>query len=87
MNSEISKVEWQLAEAKNRFSEVYRRAVSEGRQKITKRGGESVFVISASELEQIEGRGPNFIEFLSSAPGLDEIEFPSREGAFRKVDL
>ena len=80
-------MDWQLADVKNRFSEVYRRAVKEGRQKISKRGEEPVFVISASELERIEGKRESFVDFLASAPGLDEIELPSREGKFREVDL
>ena len=80
-------MEWQLANAKNRFSEVYRRAVTEGRQRITKQGEESVFLISESELERIEGKRGGFIDFLMSAPPMDDLEFPSRAGDFRDVDL
>ena len=45
--------------------------MKEGPQKITKRGEEPVFVISASELERIEGKKQSFIDFLLSAPGLE----------------
>jgi|SwirhisoilCB3_FD_contig_31_945502_length_683_multi_4_in_0_out_0_2 prevent-host-death family protein len=79
--------EWQLAEAKNKFSEVYRRAVTEGRQRITKRGEDPVYVISESELESIEGKKPNFIEYLMNSPKIDDLELPSRDWDQRDVEL
>ena len=79
--------DWQLAEAKNKFSEVYRRAVTEGRQRITKRGEEPVYVISESELESIEGKKPNFIEYLMNSPKIDDLELPSRDWDQRDVEF
>jgi antitoxin Phd len=66
---------WKLEEAKARFSEVVRRAQSEGPQRVTVRGRDAVVVISAAELERLLpqiDRHP-FIEFMESlyVEGLD----------------
>ena len=66
---------WKLEDAKARFSELVRRAQSEGPQRVTVRGRDAVVVISAEELEQLlpaERRLP-FVEFMESlhVEGLD----------------
>ena len=64
-----------LEDAKARFSELVRRAQSEGPQRVTVRGRDAVVVISAEELERLlpaEQHLP-FVEFMESlyAEGLD----------------
>jgi prevent-host-death family protein len=49
---------WQLQEAKQRFSEVVRRALADGPQPVTRRGEEVVIVISAKEYARLSGRVP-----------------------------
>ena len=44
---------WQLQEAKSRLSELVEKAVTNGPQVITKRGVESVIVISVAEYQKI----------------------------------
>ena len=44
---------WKLEDAKARFSEVVRRAQSEGPQRVTLRGREAVVVISVDELDRL----------------------------------
>ena len=44
---------WKLEDAKAQFSEVVRRARSEGPQRVTVRGKEAVVVISTEELEEL----------------------------------
>ena len=66
---------WKLEDAKARFSELVRRAQSEGPQRVTVRGRDAVVVISAEELERLlpnEQHLP-FVEFMESlyAEGLD----------------
>ena len=73
---------WKLQEAKARFSEVVRRARSEGPQLVTVRGKDAVVVISADELERLlprEKRLP-FVEFMESlhVEGLDLSREPDR---------
>ena len=44
---------WQLQEAKNRFSEVVRKASEEGPQTVTKHGKDSVVVLSAEDYRNL----------------------------------
>ena len=66
---------WKLEDAKARFSEVVRRAQSEGPQRVTVRGRDAVVVISAEELEQLlpQKRRIPFVQFMESlyVEGLD----------------
>lgn len=56
-------MEWKLAEAKNRFSELVNKALSEGPQVVMRRE-DRVVVISDSEYKTLTGQKPDFIEFL-----------------------
>jgi len=66
---------WKLEDAKARFSEVVRRARSEGPQRVTVRGRDAVVVISAEEFERLlpEKRRLPFVRFMESlyVDGLD----------------
>jgi antitoxin Phd len=66
---------WKLEDAKARFSELVRRAQSEGPQRVTVRGRDAVVVISAEELERLLPKEQHlpFVEFMESlyAEGLD----------------
>jgi antitoxin Phd len=66
---------WKLEDAKARFSEVVRRAQSEGPQRVTVRGKDAVVIISATELELLLPRQKPvpFVEFMESlyVEGLD----------------
>src|SRR3546814_6218638 len=58
---------WKLEDAKARFSEVVRRAQSEGPQRVTVRGREAVVVISVDELDRLLPKNagkPDFVPFL-----------------------
>lgn len=59
---------WKLEEAKARFSEVVRLAQSEGPQRVTVRGRESVAIISIEDLDRLTKREPAkpFVEFMES---------------------
>ena len=66
---------WKLEDAKARFSEVVRRARSEGPQRVTVRGKDAVVIISAEELDQLLPRKKRlpFVPFMESlhVEGLD----------------
>jgi antitoxin Phd len=66
---------WKLEDAKARFSEVVRRARSEGPQRVTVRGKDAVVIISADELDQLlPGKKQlPFVPFMESlhVEGLD----------------
>jgi antitoxin Phd len=67
---------WQVQTAKARFSEVFRRARTEGPQLITRQGKEAVVMISDVQYEQLVGRShqpKNLVQFFRESPlvGID----------------
>jgi prevent-host-death family protein len=61
--------EWKLEDAKNRFSEVVRRAADDNQpQWVTRNGREAVVVVSAEEYRRLATPPQNIIEFLQSSP-------------------
>ena len=77
---------WQLAEAKNRFSEVVRLALQEGPQKVTRRG-DAVIVLSEAEYRRLSGEKPSFLQYLASGPSLEELDLSRDSSPMRDVDL
>ena len=77
---------WQLAEAKNKLSEVVRQALTKGPQRITRRD-EAVMVIAESEYKRLTGQNPSFKEFLlGPVPDLEDLDLsrdPSPEREFK----
>ncbi len=62
---------WQLQVAKARFSEVFRRARSEGPQWITRQGKEAVVMVPAEEFERLVGRTKqprSLVKFFAESP-------------------
>ena len=56
-------MEWRLAEAKNKFSEVVNRALVEGPQRVLRRK-DAVVVIAERDYEKLAGTRPSFKDFL-----------------------
>lgn len=79
-------MEWQVAEAKNRFSEMMSRALSDGPQRVRRRK-ESVVLISEKEYERLTGARPDFRDFLMQPAGLDELDLTRDQSPMRDVDL
>jgi prevent-host-death family protein len=70
---------WRLQDAKARFSEVVRRAHSDGPQHVTVHGRDAVVVVDAAEFERLQGgrTGQALIDALQASPYRDiEIEAP-----------
>jgi len=63
---------WALQDAKAHFSEVVRRANSDGPQVVTYRGVERAVVVSADEFRQLQQPRRSFIDFLLDGPKLDD---------------
>jgi len=78
---------WQLQEAKQRFSELVRRAVVEGPQVVTKHGEETAVVMSIEEYRRLARGRPDFREFLLSAPDLDLLEIDRPGDRARTVEF
>ncbi len=78
---------WALADAKNQFSEVFRRAVSAGPQEITRRG-EKVILLSEKEYLKLKNQQMDFKQFLLKAtPDLSGLDLRRDQSSMRKVDL
>ena len=58
--------EWQLQDAKNRFSELVRRAREEGPQTVTVHGKPAAVVLSADAYAALTKPRPSFTDFLLS---------------------
>lgn len=78
---------WNLAEAKNRLSEVLDRARKIGPQTIRRRG--DTFVLMPVELyEQLSGKKPTFSAFLLNGPRVDELlPMPRADAPMRDPQL
>jgi antitoxin Phd len=64
---------WQLQEAKNRFSEVVNKALTEGPQTVTRHGEEIVVILSKAEFNQLKKSQLSLVEFFRQSPlvGMD----------------
>ena len=81
---------WALQDAKARFSEVVRKAKTEGPQHITVHGREEVVVISVEEYRRVKGQrtGQALVELLQDSPLRDvTIEHESTYAPVRGVEL
>ena len=64
----MSRVKWQLQEAKNRLSEVVRKARSEGPQVITLHGSDAAVVVSAQDFGRMSRPKGKLVNFFRSSP-------------------
>ena len=78
-------MEWKLAEAKNKLSEVANRARDEGPQVLTRRDEEYV-LLTRKEYLRLTGERPNFIEFLLSGPSLEGLDLTRDKSPMRDVE-
>jgi prevent-host-death family protein len=80
-------MQWRLAEAKNRFSEVVNLALSEGPQLVLRRD-DAVIVMDRREYEKLSGKRPGFKEFLMEAgPSLDVLSLKRDRSPMRPIKL
>ncbi len=63
---------WQLQVAKNRFSEVVKRARSEGPQTVTLRGERAAVILSPEDYDKLASRAPSLVAHLLSGPLWDD---------------
>ena len=82
---------WQIHVAKARFSELFRRARSEGPQLITRQGKDGVVMISNEQYERLVGKAhqpKNLLQFFRESPlvGVElDLERDKDEG--RHIEL
>jgi antitoxin Phd len=82
---------WQLQTAKARFSELFRRARTEGPQWITKQDKEAVVMLPAEDFEALTARAKqpkSLMQFLAESPLVGSgIDLEREEDYGRDVDL
>jgi len=79
---------WSLQDAKNKFSQMVKEAQKTGPQVVTKRGIETVIVLSMNDFKKLTKPKTNLVEFFRKSPlhGIDLDVKRSKESS-RKVDL
>lgn len=65
--------EWNLADAKNRFTELVNRALAEGPQTVRRRK-DTVVVLSAKDYDRLKGKKSSFKDFLLQGKLLEELD-------------
>ncbi|MGF1676054.1 MAG: type II toxin-antitoxin system Phd/YefM family antitoxin [Rivularia sp. (in: cyanobacteria)] len=79
--------QWQLQEAKNKFSEVVDKAINEGAQVITRRGVEVAIVLSYREYRQMIASKKKISEFFRESPLVEEDLDFSRDKSDAREDI
>jgi len=80
---------WKLRDAKAQFSELVRRARTEGPQRVTVRGHDAVVVIAADELERLmplAGEAVPFVTFMESL-SVDGLDLTRDSDVGREITL
>jgi antitoxin Phd len=82
---------WKLEDAKNRFSEVVRRALANEPQRVTRNGRDAVVVVSADEYERLTAP-QDLVGFLQDSPlakafARGELDLDRPRDSGRDIDL
>ena len=89
--ADLPKARWQLQTAKAQFSEVFRRARSEGPQLVTKQEKEAVVILPAEEFERLSARSRqprSLVQFFAESPlAKFKIDLKRKRELPRKVEL
>lgn len=82
---------WQVQSAKARFSEVFRRARSEGPQRITRQGKDGVVMVAEEQYDQLVGKSHqprSLVQFFRESPLVGvELDLERSRDPERDIDL
>lgn len=79
-------MDWNLADAKNRFSELVTLALTEGPQRVHRRK-DAVVVVAADEFDRLTGARMSFKEYLRQGPSLEGLDLTRDSSSGRDVEL
>src|ERR1700684_2527077 len=82
-------VSWQVQTAKARFSEVFRKARTEGPQRITRQGKEGVVMVAEEQYDRLAGKSrqpKSLVDFLRNSP-LRGVKLERDPDPGRDIDL
>lgn len=78
---------WRLADAKNRFSELVNRALTQGPQLVLRRR-DVVVVVAQRDYEKLTGKRPGFKQFLlGKGPSFRGLDLTRDRSPMRNVGL
>ena len=81
-------IKWQLQEAKNRLSELVRKAREEGPQVITLRGRDAVVVVSAKEYGKLSRPRGSLVDFFRKSPlAAQALDLTRSRDPGRRIEL
>lgn len=91
VNLKTAPESWQIQSAKARFSEVFRRARTEGPQRIKRQGKEGVVMVAEEQYDQLVGKSrqpKNLVQFFRQSPlvGID-LDLKRDRDAGRDIEL
>jgi antitoxin Phd len=82
---------WQVQSAKARFSEVFRRARTEGPQRITRQGKDGVVMVAEEQYNRLVGKShqpKNLVQFFRQSPLVGvELDLKRDRDPGRDIDL
>lgn len=78
---------WQVQDAKQRFSELIRKAHSDGPQVVTRHGEEIAVVIDIADYRRLKGETAEFKDYLRAGPAFDELDLDRPADRPRSIDL
>ncbi len=79
-------MDWQVADAKNRFSELMTQALTAGPQKVRRRN-QAVVVMAEEEYLRLVGERPSFKDLLLNGPDLSGLDLERDRAPGREVNL
>ncbi|MBI5447930.1 MAG: type II toxin-antitoxin system Phd/YefM family antitoxin [Gammaproteobacteria bacterium] len=79
---------WQLQEAKARFSQLVRLAREEGPQQVSVHGEPTVVVLAKTDFEQLKNPQQTLVKFLRSSPLMGiKLDIKRNVSLDREIDL
>ena len=86
LSPEEANVIWKLAEAKNKLSEVVRRALEGEPQRIERRE-DAVVVVDADEFDRLTGGKSDLMGYLLNGPDLSKLALERDRSPMRDLEL
>lgn len=77
-------MDWKLADAKNRFSELVTKALTDGPQRVSRRD-QAVIVLSEADYERLRGERPTLKDYLLNGPDLHDLNLERDPSPMREV--
>lgn len=76
-------MDWQLADAKNRFSELVTRALTDGPQRVRRRD-QAVIVLAETEYQRLTGEQKTIKDLILNGPDLSDLDLTRDDSPMRE---